>query len=140
VRGAQVSGRYVEIGSVLDAEGWFPTRDVASIDADGYLFIGGRADDTIIRGGKNIAPAEIEDVLVGHPDVRRCAVIGVEHASWGQIIVAAVVPDGQTSPDTESLARLPHPRPRGVPRRIARQHQRQSLAARAGRHRAEGAG
>jgi acyl-coenzyme A synthetase/AMP-(fatty) acid ligase len=45
-------------------------------------------------------------------------VIGVEHASWGQIIVAAVVPDGQTSPDTESLARLPHPRPRGVPRRI----------------------
>jgi acyl-CoA synthetase (AMP-forming)/AMP-acid ligase II len=70
VRGAQVSGRYVEIGSVLDAEGWFPTRDVASIDADGYLFIGGRADDTIIRGGENIAPAEIEDVLVGHPDAR----------------------------------------------------------------------
>ena len=52
MRGAQVSGRYVEIGSVLDAEGWFPTRDVASIDADGYLFIGGRADDTIIRGGR----------------------------------------------------------------------------------------
>lgn len=70
MRGAQVSGRYVEIGSVLDAEGWFPTRDVASIDADGYLFIGGRADDTIIRGGENIAPAEIEDVLVGHPDAR----------------------------------------------------------------------
>ena len=103
VRGPQVSGRYTEIGSVLDADGFFPTRDVASIDADGYLFIGGRADDTIIRGGENIAPAEIEDVLVEHPDVRQCAVIGVDDPSWGQIIVAAVVPDGQASPDPESL-------------------------------------
>ncbi|MFZ0905632.1 MAG: fatty acid--CoA ligase family protein [Mycobacterium sp.] len=103
VRGPQVSGRYGEIGSVLDADGWFATRDVASLDADGYLFIGGRADDTIIRGGENIAPAEIEDVLVEHPDVRRCAVIGIENPSWGQIIVAAVVPDGEASPDPESL-------------------------------------
>jgi acyl-CoA synthetase (AMP-forming)/AMP-acid ligase II len=103
VRGPQVSGRYGEIGSVLDADGWFATRDVASLDADGYLFIGGRADDTIIRGGENIAPAEIEDVLVEHPDVRRCAVIGIEDPSWGQIIVAAVVPDGEASPDPESL-------------------------------------
>jgi long-chain acyl-CoA synthetase len=103
VRGPQVSGRYAEIGSVLDADGWFATRDVASLGTDGYLFIGGRADDTIIRGGENIAPAEIEDVLVEHPDVRRCAVIGIEDPSWGQIIVAAVVPDGEASPDPESL-------------------------------------
>lgn len=103
VRGPQVSGRYAEIGSVLDADGWFPTRDVASIDAEGYLFIVGRADDTIIRGGENVAPAEIEDVLVEHPDVRQCAVIGVEDPSWGQIIVAAVVPEAQVSPDPESL-------------------------------------
>ena len=48
-------------------EGWFPTKDVAFLDEDGYLFIGGRSDDTIIRGGENIAPAEIEDVLVEHP-------------------------------------------------------------------------
>lgn len=67
VRGDQVSGRYTDIGSVLDDDGWFPTKDVASLDADGYLFIGGRSDDTIIRGGENIAPAEIEDVLVEHP-------------------------------------------------------------------------
>ena len=71
VRGDQVSGRYAEIGSVLDAEGWFPTKDVAMLDEGGYLFIGGRSDDTIIRGGENIAPAEIEDVLVEHPDVHR---------------------------------------------------------------------
>jgi acyl-CoA synthetase (AMP-forming)/AMP-acid ligase II len=103
VRGPQVSGRYAEIGSVLDTEGWFPTRDVANVDEDGYLFIGGRSDDTIIRGGENIAPAEIEDVLVEHPDVRQCAVVGVDDPSWGQIIVAAVVPDGDASPDPESL-------------------------------------
>lgn len=67
VRGPQVSGRYTEVGSMLDAEGWFPTRDVATLDDDGYLFIGGRADETIIRGGENIAPDEIEDVLIEHP-------------------------------------------------------------------------
>jgi acyl-CoA synthetase (AMP-forming)/AMP-acid ligase II len=103
VRGPQVSGRYAEIGSILDSEGWFPTRDKAHVDDDGYLFIGGRSDDTIIRGGENIAPAEIEDVVVEHPDVRQCAVVGVDDPSWGQIIVAAVVPDGDASPDAESL-------------------------------------
>jgi acyl-CoA synthetase (AMP-forming)/AMP-acid ligase II len=100
VRGEQVSGRYTGIGSVLDDEGWFPTRDVAMLDDEGYLFIGGRSDDTIIRGGENIAPAEIEDVLVEHPSVRDCAVVGVEDPEWGQIIVAVVVPSGaERSPD-----------------------------------------
>ena len=103
VRGDQVSGRYSEIGSVLDAEGWFPTKDVAMLDADGYLFIGGRSDDTIIRGGENIAPAEIEDVLVEHPSVRDCAVVGPEDPQWGQIIVAVVVPADSANPDPEEL-------------------------------------
>ncbi|MBF6222410.1 long-chain fatty acid--CoA ligase [Nocardia abscessus] len=103
VRGPQVSGRYTEIGSVLDDEGWFPTKDVAMLDADGYLFIGGRSDDTIIRGGENIAPAEIEDVLVEHPAVREVAVIGVEDAQWGQIIVAVVVPANGATPDPAAL-------------------------------------
>jgi acyl-CoA synthetase (AMP-forming)/AMP-acid ligase II len=102
VRGDQVSGRYADIGSVLDADGWFPTKDVAMLDEDGYLFIGGRSDDTIIRGGENIAPAEIEDVLVEHPAVRDCAVVGPEDPQWGQIIVAVVVPDGET-PDADEL-------------------------------------
>ncbi|MGV0849010.1 class I adenylate-forming enzyme family protein [Mycolicibacterium phlei] len=103
VRGEQVSGRYAEIGSVLDENGWFPTKDVAMLDEDGYLFIGGRSDDTIIRGGENIAPAEIEDVLVEHPAVRDCAVFGAEDAEWGQIIVAAVVPANGATPDPEEL-------------------------------------
>ena len=103
VRGEQVSGRYTGIGSVLDADGWFPTRDIAYLDADGYLFIGGRSDDTIIRGGENIAPAEIEDVLVEHPQVRDCAVVGVEDARWGQIIVAVVVAAPGPSPGVEDL-------------------------------------
>jgi acyl-CoA synthetase (AMP-forming)/AMP-acid ligase II len=113
VRGPQVSGRYAEIGSILDTEGWFPTRDVASMDEAGYLFIGGRSDDTIIRGAENIAPAEIEDVLVEHPDVRQCTVVGVDDPSWGQIIVAAVVPEGDTSPSPESLRDYVRARLRG---------------------------
>ena len=103
VRGEQVSGRYTGIGSVLDAEGWFPTKDIATLDEGGYLFIGGRSDDTIIRGGENIAPAELEDVLVEHPHVRDVAVVGVEDPQWGQAIVAVVVPAVGTDPDPEEL-------------------------------------
>jgi acyl-CoA synthetase (AMP-forming)/AMP-acid ligase II len=103
VRGEQVSGRYTDIGSVLDADGWFPTKDVAMLDEGGYLFIGGRSDDTIIRGGENIAPAEIEDILVEHPSVRDCVVVGPEDPEWGQIIVAVVVPAGGATPDPDEL-------------------------------------
>jgi acyl-CoA synthetase (AMP-forming)/AMP-acid ligase II len=103
VRGDQVSVRYSEIGSVLDADGWFATRDIAYLDAGGYLFIGGRCDDTIIRGGENIAPAEVEDLLYEHPHVRDVAVVGVEDAEWGQIMVAVVVPVTNITPDAEDL-------------------------------------
>ncbi len=103
VRGEQVSARYTDIGSVLDADGWFPTKDVAMLDEGGYLFIGGRSDDTIIRGGENIAPAEIEDVLVEHPSVRDCVVVGPEDPEWGQIIVAVVVPAEGTTPEPDEL-------------------------------------
>jgi acyl-CoA synthetase (AMP-forming)/AMP-acid ligase II len=91
VRGAQVSGEYAGQGSTLDADGWFHTRDRARIDQDGYVFVEGRADDTIIRGGENIAPAEIEDVLHHHPAVKDVAVIGTPDDEWGERIVAVVV-------------------------------------------------
>jgi acyl-CoA synthetase (AMP-forming)/AMP-acid ligase II len=103
VRGEQVSGEYAGLGSVLDADGWFPTRDRAWIDSDGYLFIGGRTDDVIIRGGENIAPAEVEDALLRHPGVAEAAVIGVPDEEWGERIVAIVVAAENTELDPEEL-------------------------------------
>jgi acyl-CoA synthetase (AMP-forming)/AMP-acid ligase II len=100
VRGEQIAGEYGG-DSVLDADGWFATRDLGRLDADGYLFVEGRADDTIIRGGENIAPAEIEDVLAGHPAIAEAAVIGVPDPEWGQRIVAVVV--GDRTADTDEI-------------------------------------
>ncbi|WP_329279809.1 class I adenylate-forming enzyme family protein [Streptomyces sp. NBC_01451] len=91
VRGDQVSGEYAGQGSAVDERGFFHTRDQGRIDADGYLHIEGRADDTIIRGAENIAPAEIEDVLLRHPDVLDAVVVGVPDEEWGQRIEAVVV-------------------------------------------------
>ena len=93
LRGEQVSGEYAGV-SVLDAEGWFPTGDKGWVDDEGYLFIEGRADDTIIRGGENVSPAEIEDVLMQHPAVGDAAVVGVPDDEWGQRIAAVVCIDG----------------------------------------------
>jgi acyl-CoA synthetase (AMP-forming)/AMP-acid ligase II len=90
LRGEQVSGEYDQ-GSVVDDGGWFPTRDRGWVDDEGYLFIEGRADDTIIRGGENIAPAEIDDVLLAHPEVVDAATVGLPDDEWGQSIAAVVV-------------------------------------------------
>jgi len=91
VRGSQISGEYVGSGSGVDDEGWFDTRDSAYFDDGGYLFIVGRTDDTIIKGGENIAPAEIEDVLARHPGIKDAAVVGQPDELWGARIVAVVV-------------------------------------------------
>lgn len=90
LRGEQIAGEY-STGSVLDDDGWFFTRDRGFVDDEGYLFIEGRSDDTIIRGGENIAPAEIETVLLSHPGVKEACVIGLPDDEWGQRIVAVVV-------------------------------------------------
>ncbi|MET1040569.1 MAG: fatty acid--CoA ligase family protein, partial [Acidimicrobiales bacterium] len=103
VRGEQVSGEYAGMDSVLDDEGWFPTGDVAHIDGEGFLFIEGRADDTIIRGGENIAPAEIETVLLRHASVAECAVVGLPDEEWGQRIAAVVVTAPGADPDEAEL-------------------------------------
>lgn len=91
LRGAQVSAEYAGQGSVLDEQGFFDTRDEGYLDAEGFLFIGGRADDTIIRGAENIAPAEIEDVLLQHEAIADVVVVGVPDDEWGQRIEAAAV-------------------------------------------------
>jgi acyl-CoA synthetase (AMP-forming)/AMP-acid ligase II len=113
VRGEQVSGEYTGSGSVLDADGFFDTRDVGHLDADGYLFIRGRADDTIIRGGENIAPAEIEDSLLGHPDVVDAVVVGIPDEEWGQRIEAAVVLRVGATASSDSLREHVRSRLRG---------------------------
>jgi acyl-CoA synthetase (AMP-forming)/AMP-acid ligase II len=113
VRGAQVSGEYRGQGSALDANGWFYTRDLAFCDAGGYLFIEGRTDDTIIRGGENIAPAEIEDVLHQHPAVKDVAVIGLTDEEWGERICAVVVRNPDHEPTVEELRGYVRARLRG---------------------------
>jgi len=72
-------------------QGWLPTRDMGWIDADGYIFLAGRKDDMIIRGGENISPAEVEAVLYSHSGVEEAAVIGLPDVEWGQRVAAVVV-------------------------------------------------
>ena len=103
VRGEQVSGEYAGRENPLDDEGWFPTRDRGWVDEEDYLFVEGRADDTIIRGGENVAPAEVEEVLLSHPDVAECAVVGMPDEEWGQRIAAVVVPAEGSTPDADAL-------------------------------------
>jgi acyl-CoA synthetase (AMP-forming)/AMP-acid ligase II len=90
VRGEQVSGEYE--GRALDLdEGWFDTRDSGHLDDEGFLFVHGRSDDVIVRGGENLSPGEIESVLLDHPAVAEAAVVGVPDEEWGEQVVAAVV-------------------------------------------------
>jgi acyl-CoA synthetase (AMP-forming)/AMP-acid ligase II len=91
VKGAQISGEYLEAAPRPGGDGWFHTRDAGYLDDNGYLFVRGRIDDTIIRGGENIAPATIEETVDTHPDVKDCAVAGVPDSEWGQLIAAFVV-------------------------------------------------
>ncbi len=73
-------------------DGWLHTGDVGKLDEDNYLFITGRIKDMVIRGGENIAPAEIEQVLEDHPGVAEAAVIGVPDVEWGEVVKAVMVP------------------------------------------------
>jgi acyl-CoA synthetase (AMP-forming)/AMP-acid ligase II len=89
--------------SPLTADGWLPTRDMGWVDEDGYVYIAGRKDDMIIRGGENIAPAEVESVLQSHPAVEEAAVVGVPDVEWGQRVAAFVVLRAGESVGVEAL-------------------------------------
>jgi acyl-CoA synthetase (AMP-forming)/AMP-acid ligase II len=84
-------------------DGWRATGDLGWIDEDGYIFFAGRKDDMIIRGGENIAPAEIETVLMSHPAVEEAAVIGVPSVEWGQTVKAYIVLRPSTKADTKDI-------------------------------------
>jgi long-chain acyl-CoA synthetase len=89
-------GRADETARVI-VEGWLHTGDIGHLDADGYLTLVGRSKDMIIRGGENIYPKEIEDVLTSDPTVLEAAVIGVPDDKWGEVVAAYVQPrEGHT--------------------------------------------
>ncbi|RLV47439.1 long-chain fatty acid--CoA ligase [Nocardioides mangrovicus] len=102
VRGDQVAGEY-DGNDAKDAEGWFRTNDHGYLDAAGYLFIDGRADDVIVRGGENLSPGEIEDVLLQHPGVAEVAVVGMPSEEWGETVAAFVVPTVGTELDVDDV-------------------------------------
>ena len=138
VRGEQVAGEYLGRSALTD-DGWFPTNDGGYLDEDGYLFLEGRLDDVIVRGGENISPGEIEDMLVGHPAVAEAAVVGMPDDEWGEKVVAAVVlqPGAEVSePELQDWVRTPSALDEDagtdpVPRRAAAQRDRQAPAPRA---------
>ena len=99
VRGEQVSGEYLGRDPTLLADGFFPTRDGGWLDDEGYLFLEGRIDDVIVRGGENLSPGEIEDVLLEHEAVADCAVVGVPDEQWGEAVAAVVVARDRVEPD-----------------------------------------
>ncbi len=123
VRGEQVSGEYEDRGSMVDTEGWFPTRDAGFQDDDGYLFLDGRADDVIVRGGENMSPGEIEDVLLTHDAVADAAIVGVPSEEWGEAVAGVVVAKGDAPANAALIEELQawvkdHMRSSRVPERL----------------------
>jgi fatty-acyl-CoA synthase len=90
--------------AAIDADGWYHTGDLASMDGRGCLRIEGRIKDMIIRGGENIYPREIEDALFAHPAVAEAVVVGVPDQTWGEVVAAFIRPvPGQPAPAPEEL-------------------------------------
>jgi O-succinylbenzoic acid--CoA ligase len=108
------SGADAHVGEILVAgptvapgsralDGWLHTGDLGSLDARGCLRVTGRVADTIVSGGENVAPAEVEAVLETHPDVLEAAVLGRSDPMWGEAVAAIVVPRSGATLDGESL-------------------------------------
>ncbi|MYW67564.1 o-succinylbenzoate--CoA ligase [Streptomyces sp. SID8379] len=106
VRGPHVMPGYWGLPDATAAaftDGWFRTGDAARVDDDGYVHIVDRIKDMIISGGENVYPAEVENLLLAHPDVAECAVIGVPDAKWGEVPRAVVVPRAGAHPDPDAV-------------------------------------
>lgn len=84
--------------------GWLHTGDLGKMDEEGYLYIVGRLKDTIISGGENIYPRELEEILFTHPKIQEAAVIGVPNSKWGETVKAVVVLNpGQKATEEEII-------------------------------------
>ena len=104
VAGAAVAKAYYRSDEpILDAEGFFDTGDVATIDAHGYVHITDRSKDMIKSGGEWISSIELENHAVGHPDVAEAAVIGVAHSKWGERPLLVVVAKEGRTPSAAAL-------------------------------------
>ena len=90
--------------AAIDADGWLHTGDLCSMDRRGYVTVEGRLKDMIIRGGENIYPREIENLLVAHPGVAEAAVLGLPDPYWGEVVVAFVLSRSATPPTAAELA------------------------------------
>jgi O-succinylbenzoic acid--CoA ligase len=97
VQGPTVSPR------ALDRDGWLHTGDEGALDEAGNLTVTGRAGDTIVTGGENVAPAEVEAVLESHPAVAEAGVHGVPDPTWGERVVATVVLRAGATATTDEL-------------------------------------
>jgi len=110
IRGDNVTTGYVsprEANAEAFAAGWFRTGDVGSIDAAGYVHITGRIKELINRAGEKVSPAEVDEALLEHPDVRMAAAFGVPHPTMGEDVAAAVVlKDGAAASSAEVRAFL----------------------------------
>jgi acyl-CoA synthetase (AMP-forming)/AMP-acid ligase II len=89
----------------LDADGWLDTGDRGALDERGWLHVAGRGDDTIISGGENVHPAEVEATLVACPEVAAACAFAAPDPTWGQIVAAAVVPRGDGPAALEAIDR-----------------------------------
>jgi long-chain acyl-CoA synthetase len=110
IRGHNVMKGYWNRGDAtaeaIDGDGWFKTGDMARVDEDGYFFIVDRKKELIIRGGYNVYPREIEEVLYEHPAVREAAVLGVPHDELGEEVGAAVALKDGEEVDADQLRKF----------------------------------
>ncbi len=105
---------------VADADGWLHTGDLGRIDEEGFLYVQDRMDDMIVTGGENVIPAEVEGVLMRHPDVADAAVVGRDDPEWQQAVTAVVVLNGDADLDPHELRRhcAEHLASHKVPKRV----------------------
>jgi long-chain acyl-CoA synthetase len=89
--------------ATVTSDGWLKTGDAGYRDGDGYIYLHDRVKDMIVSGGENVSPAEVENVLMTHPEVGDVAVIGVPDEKWGEAVKAVVVPEAGTSPSEAEL-------------------------------------